>query len=185
MTTKLDAVNMCLRQIGQRKVSSLTVGLNVVSDAIACIDEISTTVQSDEWGFNFEENYPLSLNTDGTISAPTSAIEISCNRFNFDIEVLGGKLYDKNKHTFIFTKPLKADIRWLRCWEDLPAAAQYYIAVRAARYFTTLRQTDQKTADLTARDESEALRILLRVDTDDDPSALKSPDMWWVDQYQL
>lgn len=172
---------MALKQIGQRKVSSLTVPINAVTDALAKIEEISEAVQRDEWGFNYEENITLPLNLDGTVSQPNGAIEITSADGCFELVKQAGKLYDMAGHTNIFKKPLKVNIRWMRAWDDLPDAAQYYIAIKAAREFAALRLMTDVKGGYTEKDENDAMRVLLRVDTGvDTPTAFDAPDMWWA-----
>ena len=58
-STKLDAVNTILSNIGQSPVVNLTSGNPIVEMAELTLDEISRTVQSDGWVFNTEYGYPF------------------------------------------------------------------------------------------------------------------------------
>lgn len=69
-TTKLEAVNVCLTNIGEAPVTSLESGLLVDAQiASDIVDEISREVQSIGWNFNTEV-FKLTPDTDGFINPP-------------------------------------------------------------------------------------------------------------------
>jgi len=55
MLTKLDAVNRCLRAIGEARINSLDSGVPDAADAEALIDETVTEILGSGWHFNTEQ----------------------------------------------------------------------------------------------------------------------------------
>ena len=58
-TTKIDAVNRILSNIGQSPVTVLDSGNPLVEMAELVLDEISSAVQSEGWMYNTEYAYPF------------------------------------------------------------------------------------------------------------------------------
>lgn len=180
---QLDAVNLALRQLGVRKVTSLNVGLSQVSRALDTVNDVTLEVQKDDWDWNLEEWFPLAQNSDGTISVPTGVLKITSSDKCVEAQVRGGKLYDVINHTFTFdpTRTYKFDITWQLQWDDIPFPAQWYIAVKAARKFATLELGDPKIGSLTEVDEVNALTSLRDYNfTIAKRTAFDHPDMHWV-----
>ncbi len=50
-----------------------------------------------------------------------------------DVVRRNGKLYDRENHTYTFTKSIYADVVWFFDFTDVPPAFQVYITARAAR----------------------------------------------------
>lgn len=140
-STKLDAVNIILSNIGQSPVVNLTSGNPIVEMAELTLDEISRTTQAEGWIFNTECGYPIKLNNDNELVYPTNVIQCDlpagtgCSTVKRE-----GKLYNRTEHTYDFTKYAKngvvdVDVVWVFDYEDIPEAIKNYIVIRAANVF--------------------------------------------------
>lgn len=139
LTTELEAVNTMLIGIKEAPVSSLdTASTDDVVIARQMLRELSREVQSDGWDFNSETEYPLTRNSDGTITVPANVLSLDISQSmaaRYDITVRGRKVYDKTNHTFTFADDLKVDVVWLLDFEEIPETARRYIALAAAERF--------------------------------------------------
>lgn len=136
-TTKLQAVNIILSNIGQAPVTTLDSVNPMVATAENILDEVSRSVQGEGWSFNTERGYPVPVQADGKVPVPANVLSFDCD-FNSSKIVISrnGYLYDKLAHTDKFTeKSLSLDVVWLFGWDDLPEAARSYISIRAANVF--------------------------------------------------
>jgi hypothetical protein len=161
--TELEAVNMCLAAIGESPVNTLsTTGLADVASARAKLTEFSRTVQSTGWAFNTEENFPLSRATDGTITAPANALSVSTDQTVTAKRIAqrGQRIYDKAKHSYLFTEDLTVNIIFFLDWDELPQTARQYIAICAARSFQGNNLSSDTLDKLTEDDEMKALIAL-------------------------
>ena len=140
-TTKLDAVNIILSNIGQSPVVNLTSGNPIVEMAELTLDEISRTVQGEGWVFNTEYSYPLTLDQNKEVIIPDDALQIDLPvGSGLSVQRRNGKLYNRTDHTFSFENQasqgkLAVDVVWLFDFIDLPEAVKNYITIRAANVF--------------------------------------------------
>ena len=135
-TTKLDAVNIILSNIGQSPVTTLDEGNPLVETAELVLDEITRTVQAEGWVFNTEYCYPLIPDINKEILIPENMLSMDFSPYS-DKNVVQrqGKLYNRTDHTYLFEDPVELDIVWLEEFEDLPEAFVSYITIRAANVF--------------------------------------------------
>ena len=140
-TTKLDAVNIILSNIGQSPVVSLDSANPIVQMATLTLDEISRAVQAEGWVFNTEFDYPLKPNSNYEIVIPDNIIQCDLPvGSDISVQRRGGKLYNRTDHTYNFENQctdgtLKVDVTWIFEYEDLPEAIKNYINIRAANVF--------------------------------------------------
>ena len=135
-TTKLDAVNIILSNIGQAPVTTLDEGNPLVETAELVLDEIMRTVQAEGWVFNTEYCYPLIPDINKEVQIPENMLSMDFSPYS-DKNVVQrqGKLYNRTDHTYKFEDPIELDIVWLEEFEDLPEAFVSYITIRAANVF--------------------------------------------------
>jgi len=136
-TTKLEAVNVCLTNIGEAPVTSLDSGLLVDAQVASdIVDEISREVQSVGWNFNTEV-HTLSPDTDGFIHLPASTLRADTVQEDarFNLVVRGRRLFDKDNNTYVFSSTKKVELVLFLDFEELPEVARRLIALRAARTF--------------------------------------------------
>lgn len=135
LTSELDAVNTLLACIGEAPISTLSMpGLVEADQAKLTLDEVSRQVQAGDWHFNTECDYPLypdALTKEITLPANTLEVDVS----GLDLVQRGLRLYDRKNHTYAIGVPLKADIKFLLPWDELPQALRGYLMIRAARVF--------------------------------------------------
>ena len=139
--TELEAVNTMLVTIGEQPVSSLDnlAGLQDASIARQILSNISRAVQSKGWVFNLDRQVTYTPDTNGEIVLGSNVLRIDTTSkvrsSTKDIVERGGKLYDREKNTSVFTDSIKVDRVIVLNFDDLPEAARRYIATRSARVF--------------------------------------------------
>lgn len=136
-TTKLDAVNTVLSNIGQAPVTNLESGNPMVEMAQLIIDEISRTVQAEGWSFNTEYGYPFIPNGNKEIIIPDNVLSLDTAPVSrHSAQIRRGKLYNRVDHTFEWgDSKVELDVVWEFDFEDLPEAFKNYIVIRAANVF--------------------------------------------------
>jgi hypothetical protein len=157
-TTELEAVNLCLAAIGEAPVNSLTVtGLSDETTALQKIREASLELQTRGWSFNQDRERVITRTVEGEILQPSNALHFDVSRVeNRNGVIRGGKLYDVDNNTFVWDRDLKCDVIYMFAFDDLPAAARWYIAVRASRLFARATVGSRETEAYTADDEQRA-----------------------------
>lgn len=159
-TSELEAVNLMLSVIGESPLSTLD-DVTVVDAVLArqVLSEASRAVQSRGYHFNTEVNFPLLPDaTTKEISVPTNTLRVDTVYPDQETDAVnrGTKLYDRLNHTFQFTKGVKVDLVLLLSFDQLPEAARYYIAVKAARMFQARTVGSESLFSFTAQDEKDA-----------------------------
>jgi hypothetical protein len=167
ITDELSAVNIMLGVIGESPINSLA-SISGVSDAVTArqvLNEISTTVQSEGWAFNTEKNWAFLPDSTGTLVLPSNILQVDPVDSSLKVQLRGTRLYDLKNHTFTFTDSIKLDCVLLFDFNDLPQAARYYIAVRAARVFQARTVGSDALNGFTKQDEALARVAVKNFDT--------------------
>lgn len=154
-TTRLSAVNLILRSIGEREVSTLVNSTRGdVSGAVSELDNTSRIVQQEGWHFNHETR-TLGLQSDGRIQVPVSALAIGVLGSSTPDEIImrGEHFFNKTDSTYTFTDTIKVDLIFHLPFDDLPEPARQYIAARAARRVAQQRVGDQVLIQSLMQDE--------------------------------
>ncbi len=137
--TEIEAINQLLSAIHESPVASLVPPLTGdVGLAQRVLDEVSSEVQAQGWSFNQEDEYPLSPDGDGFITAPTNTLKLDISPKVYDprdVVLRGQRLYDKTNHTFVFETDLSVEIVFLLAFNELPEMARRYITAKACRKF--------------------------------------------------
>jgi len=165
MLTELRAVNRMLALIGEAPVTDVTAPIPEVIDAREILSQVTLEVLALGWGFNTDEDYPLSLEEDSRIRVPDNALSVDASDTGKNIIQRAGLLYDKDAHSYVFTEPVKADVTWSYPFHLLPYAAQNYIMIRAARRFQRDRLGSVTIEQLSEDDERMALGLLYEYDS--------------------
>lgn len=136
-TTKLDAVNIMLSQLGEEPYSTLSGTVTAeVRTAEIVLDEILKDVLSMGWLFNTEEDITLQPDVNDNIIPPTDAINLTFPHYpKRKYTTRQGKIYDRDNNTFTITATLKVNLTRLFVFEDIPEAARKYVTYRAAREY--------------------------------------------------
>lgn len=162
-TTELEAVNVLLSTVNEAPIQSL-LNLSNVHGAVAVsmLAEVSRSIQSDSWHWNRDDDYTLSLDVDSKIPLPQNTLLVDTYGTDAAIDVVqrGAYLYDRENHTYIFTKNLKVSITFLLEWTELPEPARRYITMRAARMFQNRVLGSEALNQFNSRDEIRALAQL-------------------------
>ena len=167
-TTKLEAVNRILSNIGQSPVTVLDSGNPLVEMAELVLDEVASAVQSEGWIFNSEYQYPFAPDNNGFIFIPDNVLALdSSAKAGGDVFLIirQGKLYDKAAHSFKFVGTQKLDVLWLFDFEDVPEAFREYITIRAANVFAGRSVGSQEAVAFGQREEVLARATAIEYDT--------------------
>ena len=141
----LEAVNICLRAIGQTPVTTLDDPWPDVESAIAIIDDMSRSLQSRGWHWNREKMY-LTPDEDNYVQLPanTASADTTDEHAYINAVQRGTRMYDRENNTYEFTQPrLRVQLTQLFPFDDLPLHARVFIALSAA----TEMQQDQLGSD--------------------------------------
>ena len=165
-TSKIDAVNRILSNIGQAPVTALDSGNPLVEMAELVLDEISSAVQSEGWVFNTEYAYPFVPGSDNTIAIPDDILALDTGPLSPSFVVIRkGKLYDKNAHSYTFTETQHLDVVWLFELDEIPEAFREYITIRAANVFAGRSVGSAEAVSFGQREEVIARATALEYDT--------------------
>ena len=170
-TTLLEAVNICLQNIGEQPVNTLeNQQLVEATMAETTILEFHKEGQIRGWSWNTEELYPFTKNGSNEIEVPTNVVSWSPDAYEWAgrFQLRGQKVYDTENRTYAITDStlteLKADVTWLLTWDECPEAFNRWVTIRSARVFSDRVLSDDSIFKYTALDESNALTELQRVE---------------------
>ncbi|ARB10955.1 tail tubular protein A [Pectobacterium phage POP72] len=155
ISTKLDAVNLCMRSIGIAGVDSMDSGDLDAEDASKIIDVVSTRIQYNRgggWWFNREPNWIITPDTNGEVSLPNNTLSVlQCYAFNdrkVPMTIRAGKLYSTWNHTFDMRSHVNRDgairltLAVMLPFEHLPPSAMQAIAYQSAAEFISSKGAD-------------------------------------------
>lgn len=167
--TWIEAVNLCLSAIGEAPVNTLEGAGADANHALAILNETNRAVQAQGWHFNTKRRTTLNPQPFAPfyIYVPTSALAVDTVDEDSHVNVVatGGKLFNINDDTFEFDRPLVCTVTLLMDFTAIPAQAQQYIAVRAARVFQARTIGSSELHGLTREDEAKALYDLKRAES--------------------
>ena len=170
-TGLLDAVNICLENIGEQPVDTLD--NEQIQDARVaqrtCL-EVHKEGQTKGWSWNTDFSYPFARDSvTGEIRVPQEVVGFSVNRYQYNgrFQLRGQRVYDLLKRTYIIDSQvteLAADVIWLLSWDDVPEAFNRWVTIRAARIFSDRSLGSEALFKYTAKDESDAKAELERIE---------------------
>ena len=170
-TTLLDAVNVCLENIGEQPVDSLAdEQIQDARIAKRTILEIHKEGQTKGWSWNTEYSYPFKRDAKtGEIEVPDSVVGFSVNRYQYNgrFQLRGARVYDLLKRTFRIDSQideLAADVIFLLPWDSVPEAFNRWVTIRAARIFSDRSLGSEALFKYTAKDEADAQAELERIE---------------------
>ena len=163
-TTELEAVNVCLANIGESPVSSIT-GDTTVDAALArdLVRQVTRETQTYGFYWNTELSYKLIPNTTNNLVLPANVLSVDTTGDDKakDLVARGRLLYDRVNHTYTFTEGVTVDIVVALAFEELPEIARRYIAVRSARIYQERVMGNGTISTFNAADEDTARAALL------------------------
>jgi hypothetical protein len=172
-TTLLEAVNVCLENIGEAPVDSLeTQQVAEARIAERTLLEFHKEGQSQGWSWNSETDYLFTKDVaSGEIVVPANVVRWSPNPYTWAgrFQLRGQKVYDRTNRT---TKlgaeitELEANVVFLLSWDDCPEPFNRWITIRSARVFSDRVLSSDSIFKYTALDEQNALTELRRMETE-------------------
>lgn len=163
-TTELEAVNVCLANIGESPVSAIT-GSVTVDAALArdLVRQVTREVQAHGFYWNTEIAYELIPNTAGNLVLPANILSIDtvAEDKGQDLVARGRLLYDRVKHTYTFDSKVKVNIVVALGFEELPEICRRYIAIRSARIYQERVMGSGTVSSFNIADEDMARAALL------------------------
>jgi Tail tubular protein len=165
-TSRLQAVNIILSNIGQAPVTTLRSGNVQAEMAENLLDEITKAVQSEGWVFNTEVDYPIVPDSTKHCKLPPNVLTWDGVEYNAaDLIIRDGKLYDKRLHTFEFEKTIYVNVVWYFPFEELPESFRNYITIRAANVFAGRTVGSSEAVRFGQQEESIARATCLELET--------------------
>ena len=145
LQTKLGAVNIMLKAIGETPVSSLSSGQADAERAEEKLDEVSRELQEQGWTFNTDVDITKTRTASNHIVVGSTILRADTSgrdrNLCVDIRVddTDGirKYWDIDNNTFVWTRDLIATEVSLLEFESLPEAAKNFVAYAAAVSFQT------------------------------------------------
>jgi hypothetical protein len=163
-TTELEAVNVCLANIGESPVSAITG--NVTVDAALARDlvrQITREVQAHGFYWNTEISYTLIPNTSKNLVLPANVLSVDTvdGDKNKDLVARGRLLYDRVNHTYKFDDPVTVDLVVALSFDELPEIARRFITIRSARMYQERIMGSGAVSAFNSADEDYARAALL------------------------
>ncbi len=182
-TTLLDAVNVCLENIGEQPVDNLdNEQIQDARIAERTILEIHKEGQVRGWSWNTECSYPFRKDaTSNEIKVPETVVEFSPNPYQYNgrFQLRGTRVYDLMNRTFELDSTidvLSADVIWLLSWDSVPEAYNRWVTIRGARIFSDRSLGSEALFKYTLADEKDAQAVLERVEMQQEsPNMLSGP----------
>ena len=149
LDTELSAVNNILGAIGQAPITTLgqvSPGVQAkdnpeVAFVFNLLRDANVDTQSEGWHFNTETHVEFAIDSNGKIAIPNNvlALDLHDNQSSRTMDLVrrNGFLYDKIKHTDVFTSALDLDVVYLITFENLPTVFTRYITYKASRMAAT------------------------------------------------
>lgn len=174
--TELEAVNVILATTASSPISSLDE--NEITDASLARNTLRATlveVQTQGLSFNNETGYTITPDQSGYIILPRNTLKVDTDGADVGTNVVqrGTKLYNKDAHTYLWTKPVSLDITFGFPFEELPPYVANYCTIRAARKYQDQYFGDNAVHSFTEQDELVARAALMDAEIETtDPNML-------------
>ena len=168
-TTELEAINTMLSTIGESPVNAAEDTGNVdVVIARQILQTVSREVQARGWHFNTEKNYTITPDSEGYLVLPNTVLKVDTvyPDSSKDVVVRGSRLYDREKHTYVFTDAVKVDMTILLTFDELPEVARNYVTIRASRIFQERVVGSDTLHAFNSQDEARAMVSLMEYEAD-------------------
>jgi|SRR6056300_818070 len=164
--TELDVVNSCLEEIHEAPIQTLVDQTSVlVAVAQRVYNEVTRSVLLKGWNFNTDREVTLSPDGSNNILQGVDFLKADPCDVSLPYVWRGGKLWDYEENTDVFTDTVDFNIVRSLDFADIPPYAQEYIKARTVRIFYG-RSVGKGTNDykVLTYDESEALAEMRRGD---------------------
>ncbi|MBY5849790.1 hypothetical protein HFN51_04360 [Rhizobium leguminosarum] len=174
--SELEAVNVILATTSSSPISTLDE--NEITDASLARNTLRATlveVQTQGLSFNTESNYKITPDQNGNIILPRNTLKVDTDGSDAQINAVqrGTKLYNKDDHTYLWTKPVSLEITLGLAYDELPPYVANYCVIRAARKYQDQYFGDGQVHSFTEQDELVARASLMDAEIDlADPNML-------------
>jgi len=121
----LDAINLVLPKLGERPVTSLGVPHPTLAIVLPIITNARRVALARGWWFN-ELKYTAFRDAAGLIALGTDTLSFLPEQYGVAI-VRGGKLYNPETLTYVFTQDIKGVVIQDVPFDDLPETAASYV----------------------------------------------------------
>lgn len=163
-TTELEAINVCLTNIGESPVSTITGDISV--DAAMARDLVrQVTRETQAYGFywNTEVEYKLIPNIEQNLVLPANVLSVDTTGTDkgLDLVARGRLLYNRKTHSYKFDSPVYVELIVALSFDELPESARRYITIKAARIFQERVMGGASISAFNREDENEARAILM------------------------
>ena len=168
-TTELEAINTMLSTIGESPVNTVEDTGNVdVVIARQILQTVSREVQARGWHFNTEINYTITPDSEGYLVLPNTVLKVDTvyPDSSKDVVVRGSRLYDREKHTYVFIDAVKVDMTILLPFDELPEVARNYATISASRIFQERVVGSDTLHAFNSQDEARAMVSLMEYEAD-------------------
>ena len=158
LDTELSAVNSILGAIGQSPLTTLNFDNPEVAMIYNLLRDANVDTQSEGWHYNTEQHVKFAIDTNGRIAIGNDILSMDLHnnytKRSSDLVRRNGFIYDKIKHTDVFTQDLELDVVRLYNFEDLPIPFRRYITYRASRVAATKLVANPQLVKLLAQQEA-------------------------------
>lgn len=127
--TKLEAVNIILRALGEHAVASIEIRHPSITLALDKLEVARQEVLTEGWWFN-NLDITLKPEIDGRVRYPVDALAFV--PAEYECITRGGYLYNTRNDSFVFSAELRGLVTYDLTWDDLPNAAQRLVTYQAA-----------------------------------------------------
>lgn len=155
--TELEAVNVCLQNINESPVNTLSAVVGDAQMAQHMLHDNSRKIQSIGLVCNTDYEYELQQDSSKHVYVPSNALKVITTSTDRDIVQRGNRLYDRVKNTYVLDDNIKVTLVSFLEWTDLPQTVRNYITINTARKFAVQVVGDSDLWQLTQQDEIEAL----------------------------
>jgi len=170
MTTKLEAINACLRGVGITSVGSEDDGPEA-ADAAKTVEEVSVTLQAEGWWFNKEYLHIETPNQAGEIKVSANVLDMvpTGDSAGLPLVILDLRVYDMINHTTDLRTLLETDsvemmYTMRREFDALPEPAKQAIKFAAKRLYAQDEESDVSTYKMQNSDEGKAMAQLWKME---------------------
>lgn len=163
-TTKLEAVNVMLTNIGETPVSSLE-DEQVIDAAMAesILDNVTREVQTQAWHWNTDLQIKLTRNIEKRIVLAPNIMRVAPSGPDAQLAIVqrGRFLYNRMSNTYEFDHDITVDATIALPFDEMPEVARRYVTLRSARMFQERMISSDRLSAMDRMDEYKAYSDLL------------------------
>jgi Tail tubular protein len=172
-----------LTPVGETVILVEVAGAGDYANCSAVLDAETLKVLAKGWAFNSEKEVELMPDADGRIAVAPNTLQIDPSDPREDYVQRGAFLYNKNKKTDVFTKPVKCDVVKAFTFEECPYMVQRIIVAQAAKVYQRSYVGSTQLDAFASEERLEAGADALDAESDvDDYNILDNPDLHYLNR---